>query len=325
MHILEILNTDSFISGEEIAKLLKISRAAVHKQITRLRGAGYNIEGAQNLGYKLVSRPDIITPEELKHYLKKNGVTEHSIFYFNETVSTQDEAKNIAEKDIKFPALVIAERQTGSYGRLRRQWISDEGGLWFSLALKPEIEPDRIPQITFVASLAVCRAVEIAFGLSPQIKWPNDVMLNGKKFAGVLTEISAEVGKLNWVIVGIGINVNNPIPDSLKGSAVSLLEATEEKINRAEFLSIVLSEFYGLYALFLEKGFSGFQKEYNQQSMLIGSRVSVDTGDGVVEGVAQKIDANGYLWVKAPDNKIEKIIAGDVIKVNSKLIQTSKI
>jgi BirA family transcriptional regulator, biotin operon repressor / biotin---[acetyl-CoA-carboxylase] ligase len=318
MNILEILKPGFFVSGEDMARSLKISRAAVHKQIARLRKAGYNIDGAQNLGYKLLSRPDLVNPEAINHYLKKNGVIAHSVFCFPETTSTQDEAKKIAETPIQFPALVIAERQTASYGRLRRQWVADEGGLWFSLVLKPVLEPDRIPQITFAASLAVCRAVEAAFGLNPGIKWPNDVLFKGKKFAGILTEMSAEVGKLNWVIVGIGINANNSIPEALKDTAISLSEASGEKINRAEFLSTVLSEFYGLYDIFIEKGFAGFQKEYNQKSMLIGAEVSVDTGTEVIKGTAQKIDASGYIWLKTAEGKATKIIAGDVIKVNPK-------
>jgi BirA family transcriptional regulator, biotin operon repressor / biotin---[acetyl-CoA-carboxylase] ligase len=315
MHVLEILKPNEFVSGEEIARLLKISRAGVHKQIQKLRNIGYGITGTNNSGYILLSRPDLVTPEELKYYLDKNGVSRHNIVYFPVAASTQDEAKNIAEKDIKLPAIVIAERQTGSYGRRRRQWASPEGGLWFSLVLKPDIPPERISQITFVASLAVCRAVETVFWLSPLIKWPNDVTLNGKKFSGILTEISAEVGKLNWVVIGIGINVNNVIPPKLKHIAVSLSMVAGEKINRAEFLAAVLSEFYGLYDVFIKKGFAGLQKEYNKKSLLNGANVKIDNGDSVIEGKAYKIDTEGYLWIRTAEKKLLKVIAGDIIMV----------
>ncbi len=318
MHILEILKPSEFVSGEEIARLLKISRAGVHKQIQKLRNAGYGITGTNRSGYILLSRPDIVTPEELKYYFKKDGIQKHNIFYLPVAGSTQDEAKTIAEKNADMPAIVIAERQTGSYGKRRRQWASPEGGLWFSLILKPEIQPDKILQITFAASLAVCRAVEVAFGLSPLIKWPNDVTLDEKKFSGILTEISAEVGKLNWVVIGIGINVNNVIPEELRQTAVSLAEATGGKVNRAEFLADVISEFYGLYDVFLEKGFAGFQNEYNSKSLLNSAAVKIDGGDGIIEGIAQKVDSDGYLWVKTGGNKLAKIIAGDIISVRKK-------
>ena len=283
----------------------------------KLRKAGYGIDGARNTGYMLVSRPDLVTPEELKYYFKRNGVGGHSIFYFPVASSTQDEAKKIAGGDAALPAIVIAERQTGSYGRRRRQWSSPEGGLWFSLVLKPDMLPDKIPQITFAASLAVCRAVEIGLGLDPLIKWPNDVTLDGKKFAGILTEMSAEVGRLNWVVIGIGIDANNSVPPELKRTAVSLSEIAGHKICRAEFLAGVLSEFYGLYDVFLEKGFAGFEKEYNKRSLLAGAVVKVDTGDEVIEGKVQKIDADGYLWIKPAGKHPVKIIAGDMLSVKS--------
>jgi len=315
MHILEILKQDEAVSGEEMARLLKISRAGVHKQIQKLRNAGYGITGTRNSGYTLLSRPDAVTPEELKYYLRRDGVPAHTIFYFQETSSTQDEAKEIACSNIKFPALVAAESQTHSYGRRRREWMSPKGGLWFSIVLKPEMSPEKISQVTFVASLAVCRAIEVMYGLSPLIKWPNDVTLNGKKIAGILTEMSAEVGKLNWVIVGVGINANNAIPAILKDSAVSLSTITGKRLNRADLLACMLSEFYGLYDVFLEKGFAGFQKEYNEKSLLNGADVAVDTGSGVIEGRVQKVDEEGYLWVKTAGAGPVKIIAGDVVRV----------
>lgn len=294
--------------------MLKISRAGVHKQIKKLRLAGYGIKGTTNSGYILESRPDLVTSEELKYYFDKSALPRHTVFYYPETGSTQDEARLIAGKDIYFPAIAVAEEQTGSYGRRRRAWLAPKGGLWFSLVLKPDIQPDKIPQITFAASLAVCRAIEKMLGLSPLIKWPNDVTLGGKKIAGILTEMSAEVGKLNWVIVGAGVNVNNSVPDAVSGIAGSLCEAAGRSIGRAELLAGILSEFYALYGVFLEKGFSGFIKEYNDRSLLTGKYVRVDTGDGIAEGKALKVDKDGYLWLASPGQKSVKIMAGDVIK-----------
>jgi len=314
MDILDILKTDEQVSGESIARMLNISRSGVHKKMQKLRKLGYGITGTNKSGYLLVSRPDIIDMEELKYYFRKYGVPKHAIHCYSSVGSTQDEAKTVAEKGGEFPAIIIAEKQTGSYGRRRREWAAPEGGLWFSLVLKPSISPEKIPQITFAASLAVCRAVEVMLGLSPLIKWPNDVTLNGKKFSGILTEMSAEVGRLNWVIVGIGIDVNNSIPAVLKNTAVNLSAAAGKKINRPELLASVLSEFYGLYEIFLTKGFEGFRKEYNKKSLLNGAEVNVDGGDGVINGIVRDIDGDGYLRMKT-GIKMVKIIAGDVVKV----------
>ena len=151
-------------------------------------------------------------------------------------------------------------------------------------------------------------------GLKPMIKWPNDAMLGGKKFAGILTEMSAEVGKLNWVIVGMGINVNNAVPAGLESIAVSLSKAAGRKLCRAELLAVLLSDFYSLYKVFVDKGFSGFMKEYNDRSLLAGTWISIDTGNGIAEGTVDKVDSGGYLWLKTADNKHVKIMAGDIVK-----------
>ncbi|MFH1368738.1 MAG: biotin--[acetyl-CoA-carboxylase] ligase, partial [Elusimicrobiota bacterium] len=304
-------------SGEKLAKDLKISRAAVNKQVQLLRKKGYVISAHSNAGYCLEARPDIVSPDEISGFLR-SGTDTFQFFYFEDLNSTQEEAKSLAGKSVNEWEVVVAETQRRGKGRLGREWASPSGGIWFSVILKPDILPDSVPQITLVASIALCDTIEKLLGINTSIKWPNDVMSAGMKIAGILTEMSAEVGKTNWVVMGIGINANNDIPADLKESAASLREISGKSINRPELLAFFLEEFRDKVNALIRNGFSAFQDRYNEYSILNGKKVSINNGHETLAGTAGMIDENGYLILQSDNGKIDRIIAGDVTLKNSK-------
>ncbi|MHB9154266.1 MAG: biotin--[acetyl-CoA-carboxylase] ligase [Endomicrobiales bacterium] len=321
--LLEILSSEKHVSGEEIARKLGVSRAAVHKQIQKLRAAGYGVAGERKRGYMLVSRTDALLAQEIEHYLRLRGCSRYRIVCHPSAASTQTIAKDLANRGEEEGAVVVAEEQTNGYGRLGREWVSGKGGVWFSLLLRPPIEPERIAQITFVASLAVCNALEKNRRLDARIKWPNDILVSGRKLSGILTEISAEVGKCNWVVIGIGINANNDLPRTLCGAA-TLSSLSGEAVNRPALLADVLAEFGGLYDGFVARGFKDFEKEYNRRSLLPGRFVRVNSADRVYFGTAEKIDGDGYLWLTLRGGARKKVVAGDVTVLKNQAPSPSK-
>jgi BirA family biotin operon repressor/biotin-[acetyl-CoA-carboxylase] ligase len=311
MGILSILSSKEYISGQKIAGYLGVSRAAVHKQILKLKKQGYIIKGHKNLGYLLSSKPDLITPEELNLILGENFIFTRQVIYREEFVSTQIAAKKLAEDKLGEGTLVICERQTGAYGRLQRPWAAPQGGLWFSLILRPNILPDKVPQITLAMSIAITRVLKREFRVEPLIKWPNDIIVNNKKLCGILTEMSAEVGNTNWVVVGVGLNVNNKIPKNLKNTAVSLQEVSGKEINRPKLLSDILTNFSIVYDDLCKKGFADFQDEYDSYAYLTGKQIKVKTANAIITGIAKGVDSDGYLLIKTSNNGIFKVISGD--------------
>jgi BirA family biotin operon repressor/biotin-[acetyl-CoA-carboxylase] ligase len=312
MRILDILSTGVFVSGEEIAREMKVSRAAVHKHMEKLRQRGYGIRGEKKRGYALVSRPDLLSPEEVLPLLGAGALFGRNIIHHEETVSTQLDAKALADEGAPEGTMVAAERQSGGYGRLKREWRAPAGGLWFSVVLRPDMEPDRIPQITLMTSVSLACSLENALGAKAEIKWPNDLVAGGRKIVGILTEMSAEVGKTNWVVTGIGLNVNNRLPESLRQSAVSLGALLERRIHRPELLAALLKGLEKDYRRFCADGFAPFAAEYNRRACLQGQRIAVESAGKALEGRVQNIDTDGYLWLKTDDGKAAKIIAGNI-------------
>lgn len=301
-----------YVSGQKIAVELGISRAAVHKQISALRERGFGILSRKNTGYWLVSRPDTVTPEDLREHLADRGdIT--NILHFDLIDSTQTAAKKCADEGAPEGTLVIAEQQSASYGRLKRHWSSPRGGLWFSLVLRPDMPPEAVPPFTGIAALALARVLEQEFGLKPQIKWPNDIILNGRKLAGILMEMSAEMGTVHWLVPGIGMNVNNEVPPELSGAAISLKEAVGRHIDRSLLLARLIEELFGLYRDFRKRGFAAQVHAYCARSSVLGRKIRVDSGEAVLSGTAEKIDSKGYLWLRTADGKTHKLIGGDII------------
>lgn len=298
--ILDILKSaDGYVSGERISEMLNVSRAAVWKHIKKLKESGYKIESVTNKGYRLVSSPDILTEDGIKSSLKTDFIG-RSVYIYDAADSTNSRAKeNSSAPD---GSLFIADAQTGGKGRLGRSWASPSGvGIWMSLLLKPSISPNEISQITLAAGLAVCRAI----GSGAVIKWPNDIVIGTKKVCGILTEMSAEIDMVNYVVCGIGINVNTPSFDGeLSEKATSLLLETGEARSRAEIVSAVLNEFEPLYADFLKNGLKNILPEYKPLCVTLGRDVSVTYKGEAFTARAVDIDNSGALVIERGGERI---------------------
>lgn len=299
------------VSGELLANELSVSRAAIWKQVHNLIGEGYMIESSTNSGYTLVGSPGKLTPGELKAGLATEFIGKN-IQYFKETESTNTIAREIANS-VDEGTLVIAESQTGGRGRLGRKWISPEGGIWFSVILKPKMQPQYASRITFLAGVCVARAMR-NYGLAAKIKWPNDILINGKKVCGILTEIGAEMDSINYLIVGIGIDANVDIsyfPDEIRDTSTSLKYELGREIDRIEFVQKLLLELETTYLKFQKDGFPPILEEWRNMSATIGEWVKITTGTRTIYGEAIGVDTQGALIIETGEGQLEKILAGN--------------
>lgn len=295
--IMKILKSSSgYVSGEAISNQLGVSRAAIWKHIKALREDGYEIESVTNKGYRLINSPDRLTAAELSDGLCTSFVGQHAVF-FEETDSTNIRAKHSSEQPDG--TVFITERQTGGKGRLGRAWFGPPGvGVWMSLLLKPSLPPEDVPQVTLIAGLAVCRAVRTVSRLPAMIKWPNDVIVNGKKICGILTELSAEMEQVNFIVCGIGINVNTEAFDGeLSKKATSLLMESGTSQNRKAIAQAVLTEFESLYQLFLKEGFSSLLSEYKSFCATLNKDVTISRAGKEESARAVDIDSFGCLII----------------------------
>lgn len=311
-----LLEEEDYISGEEISELLGISRTAVWKHINSLKEDGYDIEGVSRKGYILKNRVDkllrteIITEMNLKHWDKEN------IYTYDKVDSTNIIAKKIAGEGKEEGTFIVAEEQTKGKGRMGREWFSLHGkGIWFSFILRPEIMPMRASEITFVIAVGVMEGIKKHIKRDVKIKWPNDILLDGKKIVGILTEISAEMERINYIVAGVGINANqdlNDFPKDIRAKASSLKLITGEYINRNELLRKIIEEIERIYFLYKKEGFAEILELWKENNITLGRRVKAITFDDEIIGIADRIDNEGYLIIK-DDNGIEnKILAGDV-------------
>lgn len=306
--ILNILRSaQTYVSGEKISSSLNISRAAVWKHIKKLRDDGYVIDSVTNKGYRLVSPPDILTASEILSQLKTKKIG-RNIVYFDETDSTNNDAKRAWES--ADGSVFIAEIQNGGKGRLGRSWESPKSsGIWMSILLKPDLNPLDAPKITQTAGLAVCKALK-RFGA--QIKWPNDIIIKSKKVCGILTEMSAQTDMVDYIVCGIGINVNNESFDSeIAEKATSLYIESGKKQNRAEIVCGVLEEFEDLYERFLKGGLKEILDEYKASCVNLNRDVRVIYKKQELVGRAVDINENGELVVKTSENEVN-IFSGEV-------------
>ncbi len=310
----KLKESKDFISGQEISREFHMTRAAIWKYISALKEEGYDIESVPSKGYRLISLPDILSYEEIKAYLNTDFIA-RKIYYFNTLDSTNKKAKEIAQ-DEEEGTVIIAEEQTQGKGRMGRSWISPKGkGIWMTMILKPNLEPMKVPKMTLIAAAAVHKALN-KLGIKSQIKWPNDILVDGKKVCGILTEMSGELNMVNYVIMGIGINVNldeEDIPDELKDIAGSLKLTTGKKINRKELAANILNEFEKLYLSFKEEdNIEEVLKICKENSILLGEEVRIIRGNNIRIGKAIDINDNGELVVKFEGDLVENIMAGEV-------------
>ena len=314
--ILEMLRSagGKFVSGEGIAEKLDVSRTAIWKHIQSLRKRGYKISSSERLGYKLDDTPDLLLPEIIQYGLRTKIIGADSrIVYKNSVESTNELAKKLAYDGAADGTIVIAEEQTGGKGRLARNFFSPkEKGLWFSVILRPQCLPKDAPKFTLMAAVAVARAME-KFNLRAGIKWPNDILFDGKKLVGILTEMSAEIGHVNYIVIGIGINVNvrrEEFPADIREIATSLSEMAGENLNRVEFFRAVLEE---LDKLYIENNFDEVFKIWRKYNITLGKKVTVLSAESgeIFTGLAVDIDAEGALIVDS-GGEMKIVYAGDV-------------
>lgn len=308
---------DSYLSGEEMAKRLGVSRTAVWKHIQELRRDGYDIVSHSRSGYSLQSAPDTLRPEEIKNGLHTKRIGTEIRFYLT-IDSTNLEAKRLAQQGAPDGLVVVAEEQGKGRGRLERSFFSPAGkGIWFSVVLRPDFLPQDAPKCTLLSAVAVAKAAE-DFGMKVGIKWPNDVLAGGKKLVGILTEMSAEMERIHYVIIGTGINVNikaQDFPEELRDKAASFLQVKGETIPRAAFFRAVLEHMDALYDAILREGFAEIFSEWRRYSITLGQMVRViDARGGGQEafvGKAVDIDDDGALLVDTAEGR-RRVLAGDV-------------
>jgi BirA family biotin operon repressor/biotin-[acetyl-CoA-carboxylase] ligase len=301
----QILNAlrerSDYLSGETLSKQLGISRVSIWKHIRSLKKDGYAIE-ASSKGYRLAFSPDLLLPCEFPDL-------EQEIHYFPEIGSTMDAARELAKKGAKEGTIVIAEAQSRGRGRLSRQWLSPEGGIYFTLILRPRISPAYAPRINLMAAIAVAATIRKLFGLKAELKWPNDVLIKGKKVCGILAEMDAEMDVVNFVNVGIGINANASIPRFEK-TATSLKDALGREISRKELLNVLIMEIERRQPLLMK---ADLLREWKRLSATLNKEVRVMSLGEEVMGQAIDIDGTGALILKSKDGSLRTVLAGDCI------------
>lgn len=313
--ILKILrNSKGYVSGQEMCEQLHVSRTAVWKVMNQLKEEGYVIEAVSNRGYQLIESPDTVTDYEVLSQMKTKVIGQ-KVVYFDTTDSTNQQAKIIAEEKESHGILVTAEVQNSGRGRRGRTWLSPRGtGIWMSLVLKPTLAPENASMLTLVTALAIVKAMEENTNLSPKIKWPNDIILNGRKVCGILTEMSSELDYIHYIIVGIGINGNTEaFEDEIAKVATSIKIEQGTSVNRSAIIAAVMATFEEYYERFLETNdLSQLKEEYNSYLVHKGVKVRILNGAEEYEATALGIDERGELVVECLDRSIKKVRSGEV-------------
>ena len=316
-HILTALRSAPWgVSGGELARKLGVSRAAVWSHIEELRTIGYDIEASPHLGYRLLGVPDVLHADDMYSRLGRTRIIGREIQVFEETTSTNDLMARVARSGVKEGVVIFAEAQSKGRGRMGRSWISPaRKGLWFSVLLRPEIQPQAATQLTIAAATSLARAITLQTGIVPEIKWPNDILIRGKKIAGILTEMSAELDHLKEIILGIGIDVNleaHEFPVALRKTATSIRIESGQMADRAGLAVAILRELDRDYERIKRGEFDLVAEQWRQHCSTIGSQVSIRVGDRVIRGRAESLDADGALLLRGQHGHLERIIGGDV-------------
>ena len=307
--------TNDYVSGQKICDILGVSRTAVWKAINQLRKNGYEIEAVPNKGYRLMDIPDILNLHELQSRNKSEWIGK-DIFCYEEIDSTNAQAVRLAEDGAGHGALIVADSQQAGRGRRGRSWDSPAGiSVYMSILLKPEINPNNASMLTLVAALAVSRAITQITGKRAGIKWPNDIVMNGKKICGILTEMSAQFDYVNHIIVGIGINVNTEdFSEEIAYMATSLQLETGLRINRAELIMAVCKQFEEVYEIYMQtQDLRNLVKEYNANLINMHQNVKVLDPKEPFEGRAMGITSRGELMVDTWESR--KLVSSGEVSV----------
>ena len=313
--ILKMLKeADGYLSGQEICGRLNVSRTAVWKVIRQLEAEGYRIEAVRNRGYRLEKGTDLLNRAELESSIRTKWAG-RTLLYFDETDSTNTEAKKAAEAGAPHGTLAVADFQSMGKGRRGRSWASPHGaGVWMSLVQRPQLHPSCASMLTLVAALAVSDGIRSACGLETRITLPNDVVACGRKVCGILTEMSTELECINYVVTGIGVNVNNEaFPEEIAQVATSLRMETGGSVSRRRLIGAILEAYERYYARFMEyRDMTGLLEEYNGRLANYQNEVRVLAPGGEYTGTALGIDKAGELLVRTGDGRTERVISGEV-------------
>lgn len=315
--ILRLLRSaDGYISGQELCNRFGVSRTAVWKAINQLKEAGYEIEAQQNKGYRLKAAPDLMTEAEIKSLMHTEWVAKE-VLYFDTIDSTNTKAQELAEKGYPSGTLVVADKQESGKGRRGRSWVSPSGtGIFMTLMIKPDINPNNASMLTLVAALAVAKAITSVTGEEALIKWPNDIVVNGKKVCGILTEMNAQFDYINHIVVGIGINVHNEsFPEEISQMASSLMiEAGGKRFHRAQIIAETMAYFEQYYDTFLKtQDLSALVREYDKLLVNRNKSVRVLDPKEPFDGKAMGITPKGELIVDTWESR--KLVSSGEVSV----------
>ena len=315
--ILRLLRSaDGYISGQELCNRFGVSRTAVWKAINQLKEAGYEIEAQQNKGYRLMAAPDLMTEAEIKSLMHTDWVAKE-VLYFDTIDSTNTKAQELAEKGYPSGTLVVADKQESGKGRRGRSWVSPSGtGIFMTLMIKPDINPNNASMLTLVAALAVAKAITSVTSEEAMIKWPNDIVVNSKKVCGILTEMNAQFDYINHIVVGIGINVHNEsFPEEISQMASSLMiEAGGKRFHRAQIIAETMSYFEQYYDTFLKtQDLSALVKEYDELLVNRNKSVRVLDPKEPFDGKAMGITPKGELIVDTWESR--KLVSSGEVSV----------
>ncbi|WP_429648813.1 biotin--[acetyl-CoA-carboxylase] ligase [Aeribacillus pallidus] len=304
-----------FLSGQTLAKILGCSRTAVWKHIEELRKEGYQLEAVRKKGYRIVQAPDKVTENEIQFGLQTKRLGQ-TIYYEESVESTQQIAHRLSYEGYPEGTLVISEEQVAGRGRMTRSWYSPKyTGIWMSLILRPNLPPQKAPQFTLIAAVAISQAIEEISGIEAEIKWPNDILIRGKKVTGILTELQADADKIHSIIIGMGVNVNQSSTDfaaDIKPIATSIAIEAKKKIPRAQLVRRILEKLEIYYDLYMEEGFRPIKLMWESRAVSIGKNIIARTINGTIEGKALGITDEGILQLEDAQGIIHHIYSADI-------------
>ena len=317
---LQTHNTE-YLSGQDLSDVLRISRVAVWKHIKKIQELGYNVESKQKLGYKLISNSELLLPWEITSNLKTKTIGKQA-YYFDSVDSTQNQALKMAQNVANDGTVIVAAKQTEGRGRDGRKWESPKGGIWISIILHPKFDISITTLFPIASSLALAIAIEKVFSIKPELKWPNDLTLKGKKVAGMLVDVSLESNKIENLVLGVGINFDvnvKQIEKLLKGTSnfygVASLSDQKKNIKPIQLVQTFLLELEKIYKALNEKQIKKIISEWTLRSSTIGKNVELNTVDSKIKGKAIKIDDDGALII-SNKNKNHRVIPGDIIHLS---------
>jgi len=315
--ILKLLreHAPGFVSGEEMSRQLGVTRTAIWKRVNTLKKLGYNIEASRRLGYCLLQSPDLLSPAEVRPFLRTRWIGK-TIHYYRTVDSTNAQAYQLALRGAGEGEIVVAESQEKGRGRLGRHWFSPPfRNLYLSVILRPKMPPHQAPLITLMAAVATAEAIEKTSGLHPMMKWPNDLLMKGRKLAGLLNEIHSETDRIHFVILGIGVNLNTDertFSKEIRTFATSLKRETGKTVSRKIFLQHLLQALEKWYDVFHRQGGSPILQAWRNWAQVGGRQVRITSFGEQITGKAVDVDSDGALILETANGQRKRIVAGDV-------------